>query len=236
MEIKQGQLFQLGPHRLVCGSSENPAHLEALFGKERSDIMITDPPYNVGYSAKAGTIVNDLLPARRYLKMIGDAFDAAFDYCKPGAPAYVFYPAKGDLNFYSICESSGWKVRQALVWVKNHFALSRSNYHWKHEGVLYSNRLGGNPPWYSDRKQTSVLNFPKQLKNPLHPTQKPVALISYLLKNSSQEGDLVFDPFAGSGTCMVACGQMGRAARMIEIDPKYCQVIVERYKKIEGEQ
>ena len=229
-KVKIGSVILLGKHRLLCGDSRNPEHIEKLMDEKMADAVITDPPYNVDYKGEEGeAIKNDLLSERRYKDMLFQTFSNSIDYSKRGAAFYSFIGTNAmDLGISSI-RDAGWKIRQNLIWAKHHFTLSRSPYHWKHEALIFGAAPGAPSPWYSDRKQTTLLEFPIEVKDRIHPTQKPKELIKYLLKNSTKEGDIILDPFGGSGTTLLSCEAMGRRAFICEIDPKWCMAIMERW-------
>lgn len=154
---------------------------------------------------------------------------------KPGAAFYIWHADSEGYNFRGACHDIGWKVRQCLIWAKNTLVMGRQDYQWKHEPCLYGWKGGAGHNWYSDRKQTTLLEFDRPTKSELHPTMKPVPLFDYQIKNSSKKGDAVLDLFGGSGTTMVACEQDGRTAYLMEIDPRYTDVIIDRYEKLTGD-
>lgn len=154
---------------------------------------------------------------------------------KPGAAFYIFHAdSKGEV-FRNACALAGLKIRECLVWVKNVMTLGRQDYQWKHEPCLYGWKDGASHSWYSDRKQTTVLEFDKPSANREHPTMKPVPLIAYLIGNSSKKGDTVLDCFGGSGSTLIACEQLERKCLMMELDPHYCDVIIARWEELTGE-
>jgi site-specific DNA-methyltransferase (adenine-specific) len=158
------------------------------------------------------------------------------DSIKPGAAFYVWYASREHINFETALNEVGLQVREQLIWVKNTLVLSRQDYHWRHEPCLYGWKEGAAHNWYNDRKQTTVLEFNRPTANREHPTMKPVELIAYQIENSSKGGDLVFDPFGGSGTTLMACEQLDRKCYTMELDPKYCDVIVKRWEALTGKQ
>ena len=153
---------------------------------------------------------------------------------KPGAAFYIWHADSEGYNFRGACKDVGWQVRECLIWKKNTMVLGRQDYQWKHEPCLYGWSDGASHAWYSDRKQTTVLDFDKPSRNGEHPTMKPVALFDYLMKNSSKPGDIVLDTFGGSGTTIIACEQNGRCGYSTELDPRYADVIVNRYINLVG--
>lgn len=206
----QGDIFQLGRHRLMCGDSTKLEDVQKLVGTGiQVDLLVTDPPYNVNY--EGGT------------KM------------KNGASFYIWHADSEGYNFRGACKDIGWPVRQCLIWNKNSLVMGRQDYQWKHEPCLYGWKDGASHLWMSDRKQTTVINMDRPIRSELHPTMKPVALFDYLIKNNTKSGDIVLDIFGGSGTTIMACEQNGRRGFLMELDPKYCDVIAKRWEKFTGE-
>ena len=235
-DIVLGDLFEIGEHRLLCGDSTQLNTFEKLFENQMADLVITDPPYNVAY--EGGTkdklkIKNDKQSKEDFYKFLYDFYTALSTYTKAGGCWYVWQSDKQAHVFIQSFEDAGYKYSGLLIWVKNSIVMSRGDYHSKHETCIYGWKDGGAHGWYSDRKQTTVLNFDRPRRNTEHPTMKPVPLISYQIKNSSKQGDIVCDAFGGSGTTMVACYQMKRKAYLVELDPKYCQVIIDRMRKLD---
>ena len=232
---KLGQIYQLGRHRLMCGDSTKPEDVKKLVGGVRCDLLLTDPPYNVGYVGQDGmTIKNDRQEDDKFYKFLFNAFSAAKDNLKQGASFYIWYSSSEMVNFTNAANNSGLSVRENLIWEKNNIALGRQDYQWKHEPCLYGWVEGGSHSWYSDRKQTTVMHFDKPQRADLHPTMKPVALFDYQIKNSTKSGDVVLDLFGGSGTTIMACEQDGRNACVMEFDPKYVDVIIKRWEDFTG--
>lgn len=163
-----------------------------------------------------------------------DAFSAADAVMNPGAVFYIWHADSEGFNFRGACRDVGWKVRECLIWSKNAFMMGRQDYQWQHEPCLYGWKDGASHAWYSDRSQSTVIECNRPQRNGVHPTMKPVELFRYLIENSSKSGDIVFDSFGGSGTTLVACEETGRRARLMELDPSYCDVIVERWQNMTG--
>lgn len=235
-DIVLGDLFEIGKHRLLCGDSTQTDTFEKLFDGQRADMVITDPPYNVSYEGgtkDALTIKNDKQGNKEFYKFLYDFYTAQSTVCKPGGAWYIWHADREGVNFRQAMKDAGIMVKQCLIWVKNSMIIGRRDYQWKHESCLYGWKEGAAHPWYSDRKQTTVLNFDRPQRNAEHPTMKPIPLFSYLIGNSSKQGDIIADAFGGSGTTMVACHQMQRKAYMVEFDPKYCQVIIDRMKSLD---
>lgn len=235
---KPGDLWILGKHRLLCGDSTNVQHVERLMGGELADCVWTDPPYNVAYEGKtkdALTIKNDKMGADDFRQFLRDAFSAMAGVTKAGGGLYIAHADSEGENFRGAARESGWLVKQCLVWVKSCLVMGRQDYQWKHEPILYGWRNGGPHSWHSDRKQTTVLEFDKPQRNGDHPTMKPVELVAYCLRNSTRPSDVVLDLFGGSGTTLIASEQLARHARLMELDPKYCDVILARWEKFTGQ-
>lgn len=235
-DIVEGDLFEIGPHKLLCASSTDPISWQVLMGEEQADLVNTDPPYNVNY--EGGTkeklkIKNDKMGDASFYKFLFDFYSALSKYCKAGASWYVWHADTEGANFRNAMEEAGIMVKQCLIWVKNSMVMGRQDYQWRHEPCLYGWKEGAAHQWNSDRCQTTVLEFDRPVRNDKHPTMKPVKLIAYQIGNSSKEGDIVADGFGGSGTCMVASHAMKRIARVIELDPKYCQVIIDRMRALD---
>ena len=235
-DIVLGDLFEIGHHKLLCGDSTQTDTFKALFGEHLADLVVTDPPYNVAYEGKTKnklTIDNDKQTDGDFYKFLYDFYTALGSYTKVGGAWYVWHADSEGANFRKAMSDSGIMVKQCLIWVKNSMVMGRQDYQWKHEPCLYGWKEGAAHGWYSDRKQTTILNFDRPQRNAEHPTMKPIPLFAYQIGNSSKQGDIVADGFGGSGTTMVACHQMNRKAYLVEFDPKYCQVIVDRMLKLD---
>lgn len=205
--------------------------------KNKADLLLTDPPYNVAYKGKTKeslTIQNDSMSNDNFRLFLKDAFECANEFMKCGAVFYIWHADLEGFNFRGACFDVGWKVRQCLVWNKNVMVLGRQDYHCKHEPCLYGWKEGASHLWASDRRQTTILNFNKPSKNIEHPTMKPVELFDYQIKNNTKGEDVVLDLFGGSGTTLIACEQNGRKARLMELDAKYCDVIIKRWETLTG--
>jgi DNA modification methylase len=247
-KTKPGDIYQMGKHRLMCGDSCSISDMERLCDQP-VDMWLTDPPYNVDMTAKnemlekAGKarkdkasfgIANDAMSDDQFRQFLRDAYTAADMVMKPGAVFYIWHADSEGYNFRGAAKDAGWIVRQCLIWRKSVFAIGRSDYHWKHEPCLYGWKDGAGHLWASDRKQTTVLEFDKPSKSGEHPTMKPVALFEYQMLNNTKGGDIVLDSFGGSGTTLIAAEKNGRVARLMELDPKYCDVIVKRWEDFTG--
>jgi site-specific DNA-methyltransferase (adenine-specific) len=246
---KPGDIWILGKHRLMCGDSTSIDHLEKLCNGRQVDMWLTDPPYNVDMTAKnqmlekAGKarkdkssfgIANDAMSDEHFRQFLRDAYTAADAVMKSGAVFYIWHADSEGYNFRGAAKDAGWSVRQCLIWKKSVFAIGRSDYHWKHEPCLYGWKEGAGHLWAADRKQTTILEFDKPSRNGEHPTMKPVALFEYQMLNNTKGGDIVLDSFGGSGTTLVAAQKNGRVAYLMELDPKYCDVIVKRWEEFTG--
>jgi DNA modification methylase len=236
-DIVLGDLFEIGEHRLICGDSTQTDTFEKLFNGQMADMILTDPPYNVDYTGKtkdALKIQNDKKTDTNFYQFLYDFYTAQSTVCKMGGAWYVWHADTEGSNFRQAMKDAGIMVKQCLIWVKNSMVMGRQDYQWKHEPCLYGWKEGAAHGWYSDRSQTTVLNFDRPNRNAEHPTMKPIPLFAYQIGNSSKQGDIVADAFGGSGTTMVACYQMKRKAYLVEYDPKYCQVIIDRMKKLDS--
>lgn len=232
---KIGDIWQLGNHRLMCGDSTNKNNVEKLMDNNKADLLLTDPPYNVDYEGKTKDSLkmkNDSMDDSNFKQFLIDAFSNANDVMKDGASFYIWHADSEGYNFRSACKDVSWKVRQCLIWNKNAMVMGRQDYQWKHEPCLYGWKDGASHNWYSDRKQTTILEFKKPLRNDLHPTMKPIDLFSYQIKNSSKNNDIVLDLFGGSGSTLIACEQLNRICYMMEFDPHYVDVIIYRWEKL----
>jgi site-specific DNA-methyltransferase (adenine-specific) len=231
-----GDLYEIGEHRLLCGDSTQTDAFEKLMQGELADMVVTDPPYNVAYEGKTKdslTIQNDSMGNDEFYTFLYDFYSALTTAVKKGGAIYVWHASSEIINFAKALVDAGWLLKQQLIWVKNTMVMGRRDYQWKHEPCLYGWLEGASHNWYSDRKQTTVIEWDKPQRNGEHPTMKPIGLFAYQIENSSKQGDIVIDAFGGSGTTMVACEQMKRKARIIEFDPKYCDVIVRRMVKLD---
>jgi site-specific DNA-methyltransferase (adenine-specific) len=235
-DIVLGDIFEIGQHKLLCGSSTQTDSWSKIFASELADLVITDPPYNVAYTGKtkdALTIQNDSMGDGDFYQFLYDFYTALGSYTKAGGSWYVWHADSEGANFRRAMADAGIMVKQCLIWVKNSMVMGRQDYQWKHEPCLYGWKEGAAHSWYSDRKQTTILEFNRPNRNAEHPTMKPIELIAYQITNSSKVGDLVADGFLGSGTTMIASHQLGRKCYGTELDPKYCQVIVDRMRKLD---
>ena len=234
-----GDVWVLGKHRVMCGDSTSPDHLAQLTQGSLVDMWLTDPPYNVAYEGGTKeklTIKNDSMGDEQFRQFLCDAYTAADTVMKPGAVFYIWHEGSEGYNFQGAAKDAGWTVRQCLIWKKSSLVFGRQDYHWQHETCLYGWKEGAAHLWAADRKQTTILEFDKPSRNGEHPTMKPVALFEYQLLNNTKGGDMVLDSFGGSGTTLIAAEKNGRTALLMELDPRYCDVIVKRWQDFTGKQ
>ncbi len=237
-KAKRGEIYRLGRHRLMCGDSTCIPDVNRLMDNRMADLLLTDPPYNVDYTGAtkdALKIMNDNMDDSSFRRFLTDAFTAANAVMNPGAAFYIWHADSHGFDVRGACQNCGWIVRQCLIWNKNSLVLGRQDYQWKHEPCLYGWKEGAPHLWMSDRKQTTVMDFDKPQRSDIHPTMKPVALFDYLIQNSTEKGGSILDLFGGSGTTIIACEQNGRNAFVMELDPRYVDVIIARWEELTGE-
>lgn len=226
---KAGDVWLLGAHKLICGDSTKEETYKVLMGEQKANLVVTDPPYNVNYQGSAGKIKNDNLKNEQFYHFLLDSFTCIEKSMADDASIYVFHADTEGLNFRKAFADAGFYLSGTCIWKKQSLVLGRSPYQWQHEPCLFGWKKNGRHQWYSDRKQTTIWEFDKPKKNGDHPTMKPIPLIAYPIRNSSMTNCIVLDPFGGSGSTLIACEQTGRICRTIELDEKYCDVIVKRY-------
>ena len=234
-----GDIWLLGKHRLMCGDACSPADVARLMGDKRADLIITDPPYNVNYEGATEeqlTIANDNMSGDAFDKFLFRAFRNMFSIAKPGAGIYVFHSDTEGFTFRQNFQKAGFKLAQCCVWVKNSIVMGRQDYQWQHEPILYGWKEGASHHWYADRSQSTVWRYDKPQRSDLHPTMKPVRLITYPLLNSSKEWNIVADLFSGSGSTLIACEQNKRICHAMELLPKYVDSTIFRYAQTAGEE
>jgi len=235
----EGDVWILGNHRLMCGDSTKIDAVEKLMDGQKADLWLTDPPYNVAYEGKtkdALKIQNDSQSDLDFRQFLRDCYVAADFVMKEGAVFYIWHADSEGYNFRGAAMDAGWKVRQCLIWKKQTLVMGRQDYHWKHEPCLYAWKEGAGHLWAADRKQTTILEFDRPSKSVEHPTMKPVELFEYQLLNNTKGSDLVLDSFGGSGTTMIAAEKNNRYSRLMELDPKYCDVIIKRWQDFTGKE
>lgn len=263
---KPGDVWQLGPHRLVVGDATDPDVIRQALDGAPADMVLTDPPYNVDYTGKTADalkIDNDAMGGAAFGAFLAEAYAAMRANTGKGCPIYVFYATAEEINFRTALVDSGWLYKQTLIWVKQHFVMSRQDYHWQHEPILYGWNPGAPHRWFGGYTPTTLVDEqdlqPEQMskaqllaivqhayehttairedrpaRSTEHPTAKPVALLARLMENSSRLGDLVLDPFAGSGSTLIAAHGSSRRAALVELDPRYVDVICRRYQAHTG--
>lgn len=247
---QEGDVWQLGEHRLMCGDSTKAEDVARLMDGEKAQLVITDPPYNVAIGSKnkalneiqkSGRITEDIIGDKGMTdeeigeKIWAPAFKNLCDFATDDCAIYVSMPQGGTHMMMMMMMSRYWQVKHELIWLKNAptFSMGRLNYDYKHEPIVYGWKKKHN--WYAKESKQSILCFDKPKKCDLHPTMKPIALWAELICNSSQEGMIVSDFFGGSGTTIVACEQLHRKARLMELDPHYCDIIIARWEKLTGQ-
>lgn len=261
-----GQVWQLGDHRLVCGDALDREVIATALNGEKADCVFTDPPYNVAYEGGTKdklTIKNDDMSDFEFSEFLLKFYQASLDNTKDGGPIYVCHADGSSVAFRNSMTKAGWLLKQVLIWVKDSLVLSRQDYNWQHEPIIYGWKPGAAHAWYGPFTNTTVLDTPMEeltklkkeelvdiltkgfststivrekrpRRNDLHPTMKPIGLIAKLLKNSCVAGDRVLDPFAGSGSTLITCEQLGLKAAVVELDPRYCDVIIKRWENFTG--
>lgn len=226
---KAGDVWTLGRHRLVCGDSTKKETYSILMDGKKANLVLTDPPYNVNYEGTAGKIKNDHMANDAFYQFLLDAFTNMEAVMADDASIYVFHADTEGLNFRRAFADAGFYLSGCCIWKKNSLVLGRSPYQWIHEPVLFGWKKPGKHAWYAGRKETTVWEYDKPKKNADHPTMKPIALLAYPIMNSSMTNALVLDPFGGSGSTLIACEESERTCYTVELDEKYCDVIVKRY-------
>ena len=262
--IRRGDIFRLGDNILMCGDSTAAEDVTRLMGGGTANMVLTDPPYNVDYQGNAGKIMNDNMGDSSFLRFLTAAFKAAASALKEGGAFYIWHADSEGLNFRIAVKESGLTLKQTLIWNKNTFVLGRQDYQWRHEPCLYGWKEGASHYFIEDRSQetvfqkkpedvdgmteeeakdtlkkilslpATVIDCPKPQRSDEHPTMKPVTLMARLIRNSTRREDIVLDLFGGSGSTLIACEQLGRKCRMMELDPLYCRVIIDRWEKLTG--
>ena len=226
---KAGDLWMLGEHRLFCGDSTKPETFDLLMNGKKANLVVTDPPYNVDYKGSAGKIKNDSMAEDQFEQFLLAAYQQMEAAMADDASIYVFHSDSHGLAFRKAFEEAGFYLSGCCIWKKQSLVLGRSPYQWQHEPVLFGWKKKGKHQWYTGRKESTIWEFDKPKKNKDHPTMKPIALVSYPIMNSTLTGCLVLDPFGGSGSTLIACEQTGRVCYTVELDEKFCDVIVRRY-------
>jgi len=226
---KPGDIWTLGRHRLICGDSTKAETFDLLMGSTKANLVITDPPYNVNYEGSAGKIKNDDMADDAFYNFLLDAYTQMHSAMADDASIYVFHADTEGLNFRRAFADAGFYLSGCCIWKKQSLVLGRSPYQWQHEPCLYGWKKNGKHQWYTGRKETTIWEFDKPKKNGDHPTMKPIPLLAYPIMNSSMSNSVVLDPFGGSGSTLIACEQTDRICYTVELDEKFCDVIVKRY-------
>lgn len=226
---KPGDVWTLGRHRLICGDSTKAETYDLLMGGTKANLVITDPPYNVNYEGSAGKIKNDNMADEAFYNFLLDAYTQMHSAMADDASIYVFHADTEGLNFRRAFADAGFYLSGCCIWKKQSLVLGRSPYQWQHEPCLYGWKKNGKHQWYTGRKETTIWEFDKPKKNGDHPTMKPIPLLAYPIMNSSMSNSVVLDPFGGSGSTLIACEQTDRICYTVELDEKFCDVIVKRY-------
>lgn len=233
-DSKRGHVYELGRHRLICGDATNETEVAQLMGETKADMIFTDPPYNVNYVGKtkdALTIENDdFKDHEKYVGFLTKSITNMAKFTKLGGAAYICHADSEGLAFRQAFVTAGFELKQCIIWNKNSMVMGRQDYHWKHEPILYGWQKGASHKWHGGRRQTTVWDVERPVRSRSHPTMKPIALIARAIRNSSKQGDNILDLFAGSGSSLIAAEQTGRTAYVMELDPKYCDVIRKRYE------
>lgn len=232
---KPGDIWILGNHRLMCGDSTHKDDIMRLMNNQDADMLLTDPPYNVDYvgkTAEALKIKNDNMDDNQFYEFLRKVFENMYIVTKEGASIYVFHADTEGINFRKAFKDAGFKLAECLIWKKDCFVMGRQDYQWQHEPVLYGWKEGKAHYFINDRTQSTILEFDRPKQSTLHPTMKPIDLIAKLIKNSSKENDIILDLFGGSGSTIIAAEQLNRCCYTMELDPKYCDVIVKRWETL----
>ena len=228
--VEKGDVWFVGKHKLMCGDATSSEDVSKLMDGKKANLILTDPPYNVAFKSSDGlTIQNDSMGNNDFYNFLYSSFKNMAEHLENGGAAYIFHADTEGLNFRKAFIDAGFHLAGCCIWVKDSLVLGRSDYQWQHEPVLYGFMQNGKHPWYSDRKQTTIWNFDKPKKNSNHPTSKPLDLLAYPIKNSTQANAIVIDTFGGSGSTLMACEQMNRICYTMELDEKYASVILRRY-------
>ena len=226
---KAGDIWTLGRHRLICGDSTKAETFDLLMGSTKANLVITDPPYNVNYEGSAGKIKNDNMADEAFYNFLLAAYTQMHSALADDGSIYVFHADTEGLNFRRAFADAGFYLSGCCIWKKQSLVLGRSPYQWQHEPCLYGWKKNGKHQWYTGRKETTIWEFDKPKKNGDHPTMKPIPLLAYPIMNSTMSNAVVLDPFGGSGSTLIACEQTDRICYTVELDEKFCDVIVKRY-------
>ena len=232
---RQGDIWQLGKHRVICGDSTKAETYKQLLDDRKANLVVTDPPYNVDVEETAGKILNDNMSDGDFYQFLLSMFTQVENHMEDDASIYVFHADTEGLNFRKAFKDAGFYLSGCCIWKKNSLVLGRSPYQWQHEPCLYGWKKKGKHQWFSDRKQTTIWEYDRPKSSKDHPTMKPIQLMAYPIQNSSMRGTIVLDPFLGSGSTLIAADQTGRVCYGIELDEKFVDVIVKRYIEVTGD-
>ena len=233
--VLPGDVWTLGRHRIICGDATDADTVKKLMDGRQANLVLTDPPYNVSFESSSGLKIKyDSQSAEQFYSFLMSAFLRFYENLADGGAFYCFHSDSEKVNFFRACVDAGFHYSTTCVWVKNALVLGRGDYQQMHEPVLYAFKNTAKHKWYSDRKQTTIWNFDKPKKNTDHPTSKPLDLLAYPIRNSSQANAIVLDTFGGSGSTLIACEQLDRTCYMLELDEKYASVILRRYAQVKG--
>lgn len=233
--VNQDDVWILGKHRLLCGDATNPEDVKALMDGKKANLILTDPPYNVGFESANGLkIKNDKQDSEKFYNFLLSSFKNMASSLADGGSAYIFHADTEGLNFRKAFINAGFHLSGVCIWEKNSFVMGRSPYQWGHEPILYGWLKTGKHKWYAGRAESTIWRYDKPKKNADHPTMKPIPLLCYPIKNSSSVNSIVLDTFGGSGSTLIACQQMDRICYTMELDPKYASVIIRRYIELCG--
>ena len=230
-------LWVLGNHKLLVGDATVAADVQRLMGGDSADCVFSDPPYNTdyeGYTEERLKIQNDQMSASQFKRFLRDSFNSFQSAVKPGASLYICHSSYWQREFQNALEMAGFEVRCQIIWAKNTFAWGFGRYKFQHEPIFYCHVRGQKDPWYGDKSQSTLWAQNKPAANRLHPTMKPAELVERALVNSSKAGDVVVDLFGGSGSTLIGCERRGRKALLMELDPKYADVVVRRWQEYTG--
>lgn len=236
---REGDLWQLGNHRLMCGDSTKIEDVERLMDGKKSDMVFTDPPYNIDYEGKTKKrlkIENDKKSGEEFYQFLYDSLSLMNAFSKAGAPIYVCHADSERVNFNRAMIAAGWLQKQCIIWDKGSMVLGRQDYHWEHEPILYGWKEGQAHQFFGGRDKTTIWRIPRPTRSEEHPTMKPIKLCATAIQNSSKGDDIVMDLFGGSGSTLMACEQTNRTCYMMELDPHYCDVIIQRWENFTGKE
>lgn len=234
---KIGDVWQLGEHKLLCGDCTNFEDLKKLLNDIKADLFLTDPPYNVNYEGATKDklkIQNDNMSEDDFIKFLADCFSNVKKFLKEGSSFYIWHSDSQGFEFRKTVKENLGKIRQCLIWNKNQIVMGRQDYQWKHEPCLYG-WTEGTHYFTSERNLATVIDCEKPKRNDLHPTMKPIKLMAKLIENSTKPGAIVLDTFCGSGSTLIACEQLNRSCYCLELDPQYCDVVIQRWEDYTGQ-